>query len=380
MAEKWACDDLIEHTASISLAVEGNITGQDQASEPNARFSLALACLSQDLQDWRNILWLEIESVSTRGEIHQVDGDEAAFQLTRGLQKLGVASRTVQFDLGSSRPSQISQSSGTQVNLSTRDKLCQYFHTQMINATTRDSCMVFFEKTQTFKHFLYPGKRSQVSTRRSTCLRKLFSDTRQKGEPYNWCEKLRLARTLALGAVRFHSTPWLDEAWTSEDVYFIHHGTEENASETSLRSPWLTVRLSPDSTRKRITKQDPPGQTALSIAPNGTLYSLGVILLELGYDAPLCDLRQSGDLIEGQANQFTDFFTARRLAHSVSKKYNPAYGRLVRKCLDCDFGVGSDLSSAELQGAVILHLVYALDHCLQVENEIERMLSSTSRV
>lgn len=41
------------------------------------------------------------------------------------------------------------------------------------------------------------------------------------------------------------------------------------------------------------------------------------------------------------------------------------YGRLVEKCLNCNFGVATKLDDAELQSAVVVHVVNELDVCLE---------------
>ena len=41
------------------------------------------------------------------------------------------------------------------------------------------------------------------------------------------------------------------------------------------------------------------------------------------------------------------------------------YGRLVEKCLNCNFGVATNLEDAELQRAVIVHAMNELNVCLK---------------
>lgn len=60
-----------------------------------------------------------------------------------------------------------------------------------------------------------------------------------------------------------------------------------------------------------------------------------------------------------------DFIAARRLGESVHKKFNMTYGRLVEKCLNCNFGVATKLDDTELQGAVVVQIVNQLDICLE---------------
>jgi hypothetical protein len=122
------------------------------------------------------------------------------------------------------------------------------------------------------------------------------------------------------------------------------------------------------------------GFTASRLAPNPTLFSLGVVLLELGYDARLQSLRNESDLkgSGGVSNHLTDFFTAQRLGRVVSKKLNKTYGRLVQRCLCCGFGVGSDLSSRELQGQVMKGVVRELEKCEEVQRKFVKLCEDPS--
>jgi hypothetical protein len=99
-----------------------------------------------------------------------------------------------------------------------------------------------------------------------------------------------------------------------------------------------------------------------------------VILLELGYNAPLQYLRQEEDIQEEVGSLYTDFFTARRLGLSAVRELDVTYGRLVKKCLDCDFGVGDDLESVELQNAIVVGIVNELDRCIGVDNRVNNLL------
>jgi hypothetical protein len=67
----------------------------------------------------------------------------------------------------------------------------------------------------------------------------------------------------------------------------------------------------------------------------------------------------------GTNSQIEDFLAARRLGESVHRKLNMTYGRLVEKCLNCNFGVATKLNDTELQSAVLIHVVNQLDVCLE---------------
>jgi hypothetical protein len=177
----------------------------------------------------------------------------------------------------------------------------------------------------------------------------------------DWISKLRLAKLLSLAVLRFHSTPWLSETWTSSDVHLLGDGY---ASQTGplLEDPYVEAQLSTAASTRLISR---PSANASSLAANPTLFNLGVVLVELGNDAPFENLYEKdpsrGDIL----NQVADFIAARRLGESVHKKLNMTYDRLVEKCLNCNFGVATKLDDAELQSAVVVHVVNELDVCLE---------------
>jgi hypothetical protein len=172
-------------------------------------------------------------------------------------------------------------------------------------------------------------------------------------------EKLQLARLLSLAVLRFHSTPWLSESWSSKDVsLFSLDGPAQQ--DPLLGSPCINTQLAHGDAHIYGTGCSEP-----SLATNKELFSLGIVLIELGHDAPFEVISQAEVPKVGTNSQIEDFLAARRLGESVHRKLNMTYGRLVEKCLNCNFGVATKLNDAELQSAVLIHVVNQLDVCLE---------------
>lgn len=186
--------------------------------------------------------------------------------------------------------------------------------------------------------------------------------TDQKREA-DWVEKLKLARLLSLAVLRFHSTPWLSEDWSSDDIFFFSP-VESTEMDSFLEYPCVSTRLTDSHARIQVSST-PTGTTAASLASNQELFSLGVVLIELGFDSPFETVSQLEGLSIVTNSQVRDFLAARRLGESVHKKLNMTYGRLVEKCLNCNFGVATRLTDMELQSAVVVHVVNQLDICLE---------------
>lgn len=367
LASGWSSDDCTEHVATMSLRVEQPC----RHTASKVRFSMSVACTQQTV--WGEPLWLAIESAPSESLQKPLSATPST-GLQSALQKMGAAKRSVKFDLTSTTVSVCSPSGswsnsqtqiGPQLDLCTMGKLCRYFRQMQVQAarSTEEPCIGFLEKTKTFRRFVYPnqGPKSPVGASKSPCLKDVLQKAADEKREQDWISKLRLAKLLSLAVLRFHSTPWLSETWTSSDVHLLGDGY---ASQTGplLEDPYVEAQLSTAASTRLISR---PSANASSLAANPTLFNLGVVLVELGNDAPFENLYEKdpsrGDIL----NQVADFIAARRLGESVHKKLNMTYDRLVEKCLNCNFGVATKLDDAELQSAVVVHVVNELDVCLE---------------
>ena len=83
------------------------------------------------------------------------------------------------------------------------------------------------------------------------------------------------------------------------------------------------------------------------------LFFLGVALLEIAHWKPI-EKNMTG---KDDNNQI---YTARRLA-SGRAPLGPVYQRIAKKCLQCNFGVGTDLVKDDLRAAVYNDVVCELE-------------------
>ena len=74
-------------------------------------------------------------------------------------------------------------------------------------------------------------------------------------------------------------------------------------------------------------------------------------MLELAHRASLCTLQQPSDLEQANEKRVAEFFAARRLGELIDSKMGGIYRRIVRRCLNCDFGRGNDFGDSKLQAA-----------------------------
>ncbi|EMR63244.1 hypothetical protein UCREL1_9814 [Eutypa lata UCREL1] len=152
-------------------------------------------------------------------------------------------------------------------------------------------------------------------------------------------QQVRLALNLVQGVLKFHSTPWLRPYWRLQDLSYFE-ATEGLAA--SLSTLHIGTELSPrqqcDSLMTDATGDVLDAQLACGIR-NLTMHSLGVALLQIGQWDPL----KPDDIVE-----------VRKVADIAERdsRLGPRYQKITQQCLDCDFGLGKDLTQMELQNAI----------------------------
>lgn len=234
------------------------------------------------------------------------------------------------------------------------------------------SCLGYLRgiSDEDYRHLLYesasePDKivalRSATQLKKSSMTMKDAMDLSAE-KRISLVEQLELARDLVLMMLKFYSTPWLRRYFSLGDLSFFLVDSDFPASLKTLHISLDFVRRSrtchsSQSTLKGIVipaEKDTPDDLLEAMeharlqygVRNLTLWSLGTILLQIGrwsrVEAP------------------DDVALVRRLSSQVSY-LGPRYRDLTKKCLECDFGFGDDLSKPRLQQAVYEGLVAELN-------------------
>lgn len=180
-------------------------------------------------------------------------------------------------------------------------------------------------------------------------------------------ERFCLARSLATAVLYYHATPWLKSPWRSEDVqFFADHDSLLKQVQHVL--PYVSTSIhAPDFS----TQTQPQSSDYCYVICNPVLFGLGVMLLELAYQAPLRMLQAPVDLQRGETQGFADYFTAHRLVNNGHSKVSRSFQVIVKKCLHCDFGHDSDFASTALQEAFYHDVIKGLESSEQVFLELQ---------
>lgn len=163
-------------------------------------------------------------------------------------------------------------------------------------------------------------------------------------------DRLILGVQLASTVMQLHTTEWLSENWGKRDILFHKESTYGESggavnSGLAIRRPLIRRIFAPTGIHSLppLTIQEP---TKPVLVPHDqSLFSLGVILLELWYGQRLEDLwiKTDGNGI-GCMTDMTNYVTARRLINEISEDAGEKYGDAVRRCI-----IGLDRTYASLE-------------------------------
>ncbi|KAH7321852.1 hypothetical protein BKA65DRAFT_89681 [Rhexocercosporidium sp. MPI-PUGE-AT-0058] len=429
----WTCQNKIDHAASLSL--DARVV--KESSIPGIRFSLSLTCMSESFVPVGDAIWLNVESMgriedTLASELQCTEPSGKYWQplsnLSRALEAAGAVpgDRILQKRGGSEIDSCISSqkivpgpaqgserswnttisaettvsvrpegltlvetiglplrsmpathSSGTanSPEESTRgiEKLCPYFRSRGENTITPRIMLVNHEGLDSYKHTVSKSECPQGFINETKSLRQILQENADARRREAWHSKFQLARSLTLGVLRFQSTPWLSDGLSSSAIQFLKYEPHPGQEAQSIRFPFIQINISNTTNDQKFRSRHRPHNT---LARNELLFNLGVLLLELGYDAPLRYLQQPEDIKDGHSrnSMYTDFFTARRISCAAARELDARYGRLAKKCLDCDFGVGENLETVELQDAIVKGILEELDVCIKLDAQINSLL------
>ena len=158
-------------------------------------------------------------------------------------------------------------------------------------------------------------------------------------------DKWRLAGALSLALLLYHSTPWLRADLKSEDMFFFGPGGSDFRSAGFLKNPHLhsgQTKAAPEPASLGNMVQFFREQQLGGFVKNEALFKLGLLLLEIEFEDTLENLLVESKM-EGLA-ELTVPLTQRfmLLKRQAGTQLGTRYGRIVRMCLNCDFGLGLD--------------------------------------
>ncbi|KAJ5438354.1 uncharacterized protein N7458_009352 [Penicillium daleae] len=235
-------------------------------------------------------------------------------------------------------------------------------HQQICNG-----CIGLLGDNEVCKHLAYLGSQTDSSSAPRS-LSQLVSIS--KANPMNEMgtyERVRLARYLATAVLYYHATPWLKKVWSSKDVYFFDdHDTSLQKRRPIL--PYVTASVQAASSSARSQARLPDYH---HIIRNPVLFGLGVMFLELAFQAPLGTLQEPIDLEKGETWGFVEYFTAHRVVEQSHSKVSTSFKKIIKQCLHCDFGHDSDFTSPALQQAFYKDVISVLEDLEELFRDLQ---------
>ncbi|KAK8137554.1 hypothetical protein PG984_003047 [Apiospora sp. TS-2023a] len=214
-----------------------------------------------------------------------------------------------------------------------------------------------------FRHSFYQGQKicRPVHTICDQTVNMSYTMGDMIAEALDGCQsvlrQLMLARDLVLTVLKFYSTPWLGEYITAKDILFLGKlkasDLAQHLETLHLETSFVQNLAHYDS---ESIMEDPASSKAYEDAKiqygvrNITLWCLGTMLLQIASWR--------------QIDATDDVSTIRRLS-GMTYCPGPRYQRLTKKCLECDFGCGDDLTQPRLQQAVHRGLICELNDMIQ---------------
>lgn len=239
----------------------------------------------------------------------------------------------------------------------------------------RESCkrpLGFLRDTQDRRHVFYPPiQPTRFSENAETVnLANLLSmsvsgnssdQTRTVSMTLSRLERYSIAVTLASSLLQLYSSPWIEETWSKNDVYFLV-AAESSPRPILVDKPYITRNFTSHTPQSSMTSSN---EQAGRNASTKSIQALGIMLLELCFGEAIEDqpirLKYLGP--DGQPNDMTDFCTAQHwLQHDALGEAGPEYAEAIRRCLFCAFGPKStDLEDDELRAAIYSEVVEPLE-------------------
>ncbi|EKJ76848.1 hypothetical protein FPSE_03034 [Fusarium pseudograminearum CS3096] len=241
-------------------------------------------------------------------------------------------------------------------------------HILPTNQTADSYCFGYLDGDMdgTFRHHIYSNpnltnRRKVTSNTSASAYPTLVPMSEALNQPaensISIIDQLRIAREIVSAVLKLHSSLWLNKYFNLYDLMFYD---TDGLLTTSLK----TVHIASEFTQatldgQHVTNTNIPSPLdaddileeakLLYGVRNLTLWSLGTILLQIGrWSALQCS---------------EDVVAIRKLSSQVTS-LGPRYRDLTRKCLNCDFGYGDDLTKPRLQQAVYEGLVCELSEMI----------------
>ncbi|PSN61667.1 hypothetical protein BS50DRAFT_578201 [Corynespora cassiicola Philippines] len=410
LRDSWSCTNISHegHQAKLSL---------DASSEyGTARLDMVIACHRKPSTGTASVskslitplespMWLQIRSISTNEPVQQsvckspallghisssiyTPNVPLASQLTPSHPRPVVAKpkktlKRVRFDRSDpgspphippnkiTSPRATKQQSAvtfTMLNLKTTPSVCCHLRSAFQSAPCKDVSLGYLESLespQSFRFIFY-----DASCNRDASIAKNMPGTNAHSISLELAHlrvlhQLTLAHKLATAVLQYHSTSWLSQDWDLDNISCFEsakitagspHTSEEDITK-ALKTLHLSTKFPPETSVTQASG-DPEQMRYMYGIRNLSLANLGVALLEIGTRQKLTTSDPDSSV---QAHHIISARKKLLNEPNALSLLGNRYAKIVRRCIDCDFSCGEDLTDEALQSAIYSDVVCALD-------------------
>ncbi|KAM0429225.1 hypothetical protein ACHAPT_006439 [Fusarium lateritium] len=210
-----------------------------------------------------------------------------------------------------------------------------------------DAECIGFIAEEEHKHYIHLPKRplAKYSSRNAITLRHLLLNKGKLASPFplsiELLDRYELALLLASSLLQLHTTSWLGEQWSTEDIHFV-----PTESDVALRDCTFVMQSFPSTTLVATTDKTPRESARQLVIRNEAIFRLGATLVELSTAATL-DSQETED--DRDIVELADFKTADRLSEKMTRNNVREWNAVVGKCLRCGFHCPPDFSRKDFR-------------------------------
>jgi hypothetical protein len=396
--DSWSCTNIshIGHQAKLSLDAQSGhddvqldivVACRPKPTDTNTKYVLIFSCyavLTKETRCPQTVpIWLQIRSITSMpipraptpslptfiDSLRQNFWEGSTHNAKSTKAKNAISKKRVRFNSpgGDGKAARKSESTSTDTaqsfvmfDLKTTKSIC--CHVDQVHSSPsgcQDGCVGYLdvEAMPTVRLIFYDASKLATKKREPP-------STTQEATPINnlikslqILQQITLAHTLAEAVLQYHSTSWLPQAWTLQDVSYFKDTAQSDAKDlaNAMKSLHLSSRLSDHRTPELEAKENNLDLRYTYGIRNLTLAKLGVALLEI------CAQR---DLTVPSLDRIPhEVFEARKMLdekHSSIMTLGNRYLEVVRKCIYCDFACEDNLDGEALQSAVYTEVVWVL--------------------
>ncbi|KAK3989642.1 hypothetical protein QBC44DRAFT_381435 [Cladorrhinum sp. PSN332] len=208
---------------------------------------------------------------------------------------------------------------------------CHHFTAQYQTNPSRRECLGLLRRQQRYLQKCYLPPRDRRYTGSVLSLDALISWAKEQATIRALDRPLvsKLAKSLAISILHFHSTPWLCDSWKSSNIGFFDRGGFLDC-ELNPSQPHLQVAL--DMTNPAAPKAVP--------AQNSKLFlDFAKALLQVGFSSSWESLRDGisrDSELSADPDRNTTHYVASQLCQQLKRKLGARYAKVVERCIDAD--------------------------------------------